>query len=181
MNDAIEVGVAVVVAAIFAVIGMQVATSADYNDVYTVDSDSEWNEGTLTSVNVSNGEVLLDSTSASGSYESATFSNETNRFSVYADVPDADNSSVTLSVGGNTYDLSDGRNTVSLDTSVTSYSFTLDFSRDADTVESPSVSSVTAQYGESGMMTLIATAAFALLVLLAVLQLRNRVGLSRPQ
>jgi len=172
----VNVGVAVLVAAVFGVIGMQVATEADFDTVYSVETDSDWDAGTLNSVNVSNGAVLLDDTATSGDYTSATVSNSTDRVQVYASVDDPDNSSVSLTVDGTTYELNDGSNVFNLDNTVSSYTFTLDFSRDADTVTSPEVSLYEAQSGEGGLLTLIATASFALLLLLSVLKLRHRLG-----
>lgn len=174
MEGYAQVGVAVIVAVIFGIIGMQVAVEADYNSVYTLDNNTEWNTGTLTGVQVSNGEVLLASGNTTGTYTSTTISNETNRIEVYATVPDPDNSSVSLSVGGNTYDLVDGRNAFKLDSSVTSYTFDLSFDRDSTSVTSPAVQRYEAQFGEDGLLTLIATAAFALLLLLSALKLRHR-------
>lgn len=169
----VNVGVAVLVAAVFGIIGMQVATEADFDTVYTVDNDSEWNAGTLNGLQVSNGALLLNDTATTGDYTSETISNSTDRVEVYASVDDPDNSSVSLTVGGTTYELNDGRNAFNLDSTLSSYTFTLDYSRDATSVTSPEVSLYEAQSGEGGLLTLIATAAFALLLLMSVLRLRH--------
>lgn len=175
MERYVNAGVALVVAVIMAIVGTSVAATADYDQVYAVDTQSEWDNGTFTSTtSFADGYVALNGTATTGTYDSVTISNETNRVEVYADIESPDNSSVSMDLGTETYNLSDGRNVFSLDSSVTDYSFTLNFDRDADTVTSPEVHTYQAYFGEDGLTSLIAGAAFALLILFGVMSLVGR-------
>lgn len=179
VNTVVTGGVGLLVAFIFAIVGVQAATQASFDSTLALDNQSELEEGTLTNLVVEtvNGEdqVVLNGTATTGSYASATYSNTVDRHVFYVDITDSDNSSLSVSTGGNTYELEDGRNVVELDSTVTSdYSFTVDFSRDADTVESPEFKRYEAQEQTSSLLPLLASGGFAILLLGAVL-----IGFSR--
>lgn len=172
-------GVALVVAVIFAIVGTQAVADSNFDDVLTLDSQSEWNsyEGTATATEVTSGGVVqLQSGNTSGSWTSSSISNATNRVSVYANVDQPDNSSVNITVGGTTYELEDGTNNFELGSNLTGgYTFTLDFERDSTSVTSPNVDYYQAQQGSSDdLMTIIVAAAFGLLLLFVVLATMGR-------
>lgn len=178
MEDAINTGIAVVIAIVLALVGTTAVTQSNYDTVLTLDSETEWNNyvGTATTTEVtSDGYVRLQSGNTTGSWESSTISNATNRVVTYVDLPQADNQSVNLTVGSETFELEDGRNTFDLSSNLSSYTITYDFERDSTSVTRSEVDYYLAQQGESdGLLSLIAGAAFALLVLLAVFELMQR-------
>lgn len=182
VNKTTKVGVAVILAVVFAMIGMGVLVSSELTTVLDVDSQSEWqNNGTLNGlVATSSGELELDSSNTSGNYVYDTFDNQSDvtRASVYVDIPEPDNSSVTLVVDSSSYELSDGTNNV--DVSGGS-SYELQFQRDSTNITSPSVASSVFRAGETGsILWLVGTAAFGLLILLVVVSYLN-VDVSRLQ
>lgn len=174
-------GVALVVAVVLAIVGSTAVTDSNYDNVLTLDSQSEWNnyEGTATdTVVTSGGAVELAGDNTSGSWTSSSISNATNRVSVYAEIPDSDNSTANITVDGTTYELQDGNNAFKLGSNLTGgYTFTLDFERDSTSISTPSVGTYTAQQGSSdGLMSILVSAAFGLLLLFAVLQVRGGRG-----
>lgn len=179
MEDYVNAGVAVLIAVVFALIGTTVVTQSNYDTVLQLDSQTEWQNyaGTATNTEVnSDGDVRLQTGDTSGSWVSSSISNATNRVVTYVDLPDSDNQSVNLTVDETTYELEDGQNAFELGSDESSYTFTLDFERDSTSVTRAEVDYYTAQQGSSdGLLGIIASAAFALLALFAVLKLaQNR-------
>lgn len=174
-NRSIQMGVSLVVAMVLAVVGVGILDGHNLTQEFEIDTESEWNDysSTLTNVEVTaEGEVQLSSASNTGTYDSVVLdSNESDstRYNVYASVPEPENSSVSLLVNGNTYDVEDGLNKFDLESGASE--FDLEFNRDADTVESPSVTTLVGLSGDTGgLLRLVGTAAFGLLVLMTVVQ-----------
>lgn len=182
-DRAVAAGLSVVLVAVFAIVGTGMIESSNTTTVLSVDSTAEWENGTLTNLTADNGLLNLSSGETSGTYDSVTF--DTNHspvtdYSISADIPDPDNSSVTLVVNSNNYDLEDGLNEVDVSDHD---SFTLEYSRDSTSVESPEVDSVRAlNVADSGLLGLIGGSAFGLLLILALLQhFGGRLGMGRSK
>jgi len=183
-NKTVASGVSVMIAVIFAIVGVGFLDSAQLNQEFQIDSETEWNNyaATLDGVVVNtNGYVELEATNTSGTYTSVTLdANEStaNRYHVYASVPEPGNSSATLVVSGNSYELQDGVNKFDV---TAGSSFSLEFQRDSTGVESPNVDSVTGLSGadSGGLLRLVGVAAFGLLLLLVVLQYMGFSGMGR--
>lgn len=174
-NKTVMAGVSIVLAVVFGIVGVGVLDSAQLDEEFRLDTETEWNNyaQALNGVNVTaDGVVQLSAANVSGSYDSITLDaneSDSNRYHVYASVPEPENSTVSLVVGGTTYDLQDGINKVDV---TAADSFQLDFQRDATSVESPSVDTVSALSGanEGGLLRLVGVAAFGLLILLVAVQ-----------
>lgn len=182
VNKSITAGLAVVLVAVMAVVGVQIVESSNTTNVLTLDTNTEWENGTLTNLTTENDTLLLNTSEVAGTYDSETLSrDDVNEYEVSVDLPDPDNSSVDLVVSGTTYNLEDGYQEV--DVSGTHTTFTLEFARDSTSIESPQVSLLRANVVEdSGLLTLIAGASFGLLLLLALLQHVGGLGAGRnPQ
>lgn len=178
MNRAIQGGVALVVVVILATGAVSMANDYDYTETFSIDNETEWNNNanTLTGVVVNaDGYVMLDSGNTSGTYSSVSISENATRWTVDVSLPDADNSSVSLTVDGSTYDLTDGANEVTVDNEVSSYQFDLDFSRDSTSVTSPQVNSVTSYTGEESFNSQLIYFAFAILMIMVVAMIAQRV------
>lgn len=177
-NKTVMAGVSVVLAAVLAVVGVGVIDSANLTTEFSLDTQSEWNNyaASLNGVVVtSNGNVELDTGNTSGTYQSVALdANESNSsfYNVYTNVPEPDNSSVSLVVDGNTYELDDGKNKVELDSQGSSFS--LEFQRDSTSVSTPQVDKLVGLSGsKSGLLRLVGLASFGLLLLLVLLQYMN--------
>lgn len=174
-NKSIQMGVSLFVALVLAIVGVGILDSHNLTQEFNIDNETEWNNyaATLTGVEVTTDDLVqLNSTSTTGTYDSVALSGnetDTNRFEVYTNIPEPDNSSVSLLVNGNTYDLTAGSNRIALDS--TASEFDLEFNRDADTVSSPQVTTLVGLSGDTGgLLRLVGVAAFGLLVLLTVTQ-----------
>lgn len=182
VNKSVNAGVALVVGLILASVGVGVLDSSTFTQEFEVDNNTEWTNygSSLSGVQVNGSYLVLEDANTSGTYTSVTLdSNESDssRYEVLTNVPDADNSSVTLTVSGNDYTLEDGFNTVDLDSKGDSFELTLE--RDATSVSSPEVDYVRGLSGETGsILRLVGLASFGLLLLLGLLQYMD-VGFSR--
>lgn len=189
-------GVALIVAVLFGIVGMQVLAPANVNTVIDADTNAEWNafiedtnsDGTTISANyvIENDEFSIAQDNTSGYIYSQNLTDEQltpENVTVDATLPDADNSSITLAFTDesglntvNTVQLTSGENEVAIPDGTERISLSL--TRDAATIESPSVQSIFAQYTETSLLYLVGGAAFGLLVLMMVVQ-ELGMGLSR--
>lgn len=188
IDTTIKGGISLVIVAVFAIVGVGVLDSAGTTQEFNIDNQTALNDyaGTLSDVNVtSNGYVNMSSYATSGTYTSVTLSgNETNvtTYDVTTNIPNASESNITLVVAGNSYELVDGYNSVSLDAE--GDSFELQFNRTSTSIETPQVDSIQGYRatGANGILGTVGVAAFGLLMLLVVVQLLSgNVGRARQQ
>lgn len=177
-NKAISGGVSVLVLVIFAVIGITMVNQSQLTQEFDIDNETEWNnyQDTISGLEVTtDGYLQLQTDNTSGTYTATLDSNESdaNRYVVFTNIPDEDNSTSELTVSGDTYTLNDGENKFDV---TSASSFELSLNRDSTSVSTPQVDSVVGWSGDSGLLGLVAGMAFALLVLLGLV---NSVGLNR--
>lgn len=183
-QKAITGGVSLVVVAILAIVGTQMVTQSALTEEFAINSETEWNnyQSTIdTGLEVTTDGFLqfTDSTTeTTGVYTASLDTNESdaNQYTVLANIPDSDNSSVTVSKGGTTYNVEDGTNRLDVGTGST---FDVTLNRDSDTVSSPQVDSVQGFSGDTGLLGLISGLAFGLLMLLSLFKVMNVSGIGR--
>lgn len=170
-NEMIGAGVGLLFSFVLVIAATGMADDYALTEQFSVDTESEWNtyqsSGTAT-VNA-DGYIELTGTDTTGNYDSVTLDaneSESTHYVVHTNISDAYNSSATFSAGGITYSLEDGENQFELDSGVDSYSFELN--RDADTVSSPEVDSVTASTQKGDTVSLVMYMAAALFLILSL-------------
>lgn len=180
---AIQTGIGLVIAVIFAIVTTGMVNGATYDALDTFDNDTEWQEGVLTSTQVTDtgdaAYVELSGTNLTGSWVSQSLSlTDADRIVSQVSISDVDNSSVQQTVAyvdgsTNTVSLEDGENVVSLADNKDLNGITYEFSRDADSVTSPQVDSGVIEDNTDSLMTTLTGLAFVLL-LVGVVVMRYR-------
>lgn len=176
---AIQTGVGLLIATVFAVITVGMVNGATYDALATFDNDTEWNEGVLASTEVVNtgdaAYVQLAGTNLTGDWVSQTLGlSDADRIVSQVTLSDPDNSSVSLFVGygdgsSDTVELEDGENVYTLPDGKNVDGITYQFSRDSDSTTSPQVDSGVVEDNTDPLIVTLTGLAFVLLLLGVVL------------
>lgn len=188
LNFAVQTGVAILLAAVFAVVGVSVVDSGSFEEVWDVSNQSEWEEGSFTDQQGDSADyvevqsdsededyITLSSGETTGGYESEDLDEDADQVEFDTEISEPDNSTLdyyVLNTDGDEVsegDLEDGENTVEFDDTEQVESVQLFFDRDDDTIDSPRVYSHTGLLSEDTLLPLLAGLAFTLLLLGALI------------